>query len=108
MRRIILLALTCGLVPLEGCLSARRDERVAAQQQIEAQRRLEARIEALVVETARLRAALDTVSAQNDSLLKSTARLEADVREREEQMRAIRLELQRLKEIDLKPRPRPN
>jgi hypothetical protein len=35
---------------------------------------------------------------------KNTTRLESDLREREDQLRALRLELQRLKEIDLKPR----
>lgn len=67
-------------------------------------RELEARIAALTAQQVRLRAELDSVQAQSDAVKRSTARLDADVRDREEQLRALRLELRQLKEIDLKPR----
>jgi uncharacterized small protein (DUF1192 family) len=67
-------------------------------------RELEARIAELTTQHARLRAELDSTQAQSDASKKSAARLEADVRDRDEQLRALRLELKQLKEIDLKPR----
>jgi len=85
---------------LSGCARGHVDP------QFSPEPRLEATIEALGAELEALRAARDSVGAQNDSLRVSASRLEADLRDREEQMRALRLELQRLKEIDLKPRPR--
>ena len=88
---------TSALV-LAGCATGRHEAHLAEQ------RRLEASVTALGSEMARLRAELDSLLAQNDSLRRGTSRLEADVLERDEQIRAIRLELQRLKEIDLKPR----
>ena len=89
--------ITSALV-LTGCATGRHDPHLAEQ------RRLETSVASLGAETARLRAELDSLVAQNDSLRRGTSRLEADVLERDEQIRAIRLELQRLKEIDLKPR----
>lgn len=68
------------------------------------QRELEARIDVVTAETRVLRAQLDSVSLQGEQMRKTTVRLETDLREREEQVRALRIELQRLKEIDLKPR----
>ena len=76
-----------------------RDE-AASQQQA-----LEARIGQLTASTQRLRAALDSANALADSTRRSTAKLDADLRERDDQLRALRLELQQLKAIDLKPRP---
>jgi hypothetical protein len=68
------------------------------------QRELEARIDVATAETRVLREKLDSASQQGDQMRRNTSRLETDLREREEQLRALRLELQRLKEIDLKPR----
>lgn len=68
------------------------------------QRELEARIDVATAETRVLREKLDSASQQGEQMRRSTARLESDLRERDEQLRALRLELQRLKEIDLKPR----
>ncbi|MEX2153115.1 MAG: hypothetical protein WD825_07230 [Gemmatimonadaceae bacterium] len=85
---------------LTGCARARIDP------QFSPEPRLEATIQALGAKLEALRVARDSVGAQNDSLRVSASLLEADLRDREEQMRALRLELQRLKEIDLKPRPR--
>jgi len=68
-------------------------------------RELEARIAELTAQQVRLRAGLDSAQTQTDAARRSTARLEADVRERDEQLRTLRLELKQLKEIDLKPRP---
>jgi hypothetical protein len=67
-------------------------------------RELEARVAELTAQQVRLRAELDSAQGLSDASKKSTARLEADVRERDEQLRALRLELKQLKEIDLKPR----
>lgn len=68
------------------------------------ERELETRIATLTGETRELRARIDSATAQGDSLRAAVSRLEADRREKEEQIKALRLELQRLKEIDLKPR----
>jgi predicted RNase H-like nuclease (RuvC/YqgF family) len=67
-------------------------------------RELEARIADLTAQQVRLRAELDSAQSQSDASKRSAARLEADVRDRDEQLRALRLELKQLKEIDLKPR----
>lgn len=68
-------------------------------------RELEARIVELTGQQVRLRAQLDSSQTQGDAMRRSTARLEVDVRERDEQLLALRLELRRLKAIDLKPLP---
>jgi hypothetical protein len=68
------------------------------------ERELEARIATLTRETRELRARIDSATAQGDSLRTSVSRLEAERRDKDEQIKALRLELQRLKEIDLKPR----
>jgi len=66
---------------------------------------LAAEIEALTADTRLLRARLDSVSMQSDQIRRNSTRLEAELRDRDEQLRTLRRELQRLKEIDLKPRP---
>ena len=66
---------------------------------------LEGRIADLTRQTQELRARADSSGAQSDSLRSVVAKLETERREREEQLRALRLELQQLKEIDLKSRP---
>lgn len=68
------------------------------------QRELEARIDVATADARVLREKLDSASSQGDQMRKNSTRLESDLREREDQLRALRLELQRLKEIDLKPR----
>ncbi len=68
-------------------------------------RELESKIAARTAEVQQLRAILDSTTARADLLRRNTARLESDLRDHDEQLRALRLELQRLKEIDLKPRP---
>ena len=81
-----------------ACATTRTDPHVAERQ------RLEASVSALGKQISNLQRELDSLVAQNDSLRRSASRLETDLAEREEQIRALRLELQRLKEIDLKPR----
>jgi hypothetical protein len=81
------------------------DEAVNARSGVARVRELEARIAELTAQQGRLRAQLDSAQAQSEASKRSAARLEADVRERDEQLRALRLELKQLKEIDLKPRP---
>ena len=80
------------------------DEVLRARSSVSRLRELEARIADLTAQQARLRAGLDSAQAQGDASRRSAARLEADARERDEQLRALRLELKQLKEIDLKPR----
>ncbi|MGH7680080.1 MAG: hypothetical protein ACRENU_16545 [Gemmatimonadaceae bacterium] len=98
--RFGLWALGSGLWVVAGvaCTTGRHDVHLVEQ------RRLEESVSTLTAAMSRLRAELDSLMAQNDSLRRSATRLEADVAEREEQMRAIRLELQRLKEIDFRAR----
>lgn len=69
------------------------------------QRALEERVAQLTNDARRLRTSLDSVTAKSDSLQRNASKMEADLRDREEQLRALRLELARLKEIDLNPRP---
>ncbi len=69
------------------------------------QRAIEARVAELTADARRLRAALDSAQAQNDLLRRNSAKLESDLRDRDDQLRALRLELRQLKDIDLKPRP---
>jgi chromosome segregation ATPase len=80
------------------------DEVVRARSADARVRELEARIAELTAQQGRLRAQLDSAQAQSDASRRSAARLESDARDRDEQLRALRLELKQLKEIDLKPR----
>ena len=80
------------------------DEVLRARSSASRLRELEARIAELTAQQARLRAALDSAQAQTEASRRSAARLEAEGRDRDEQLRALRLELRQLKEIDLKPR----
>src|SRR5205085_6407877 len=89
---------TARLLLIEDVARARRD----AEQRATG---LEERIAQLGREVSDLKAWLDALSPQTDSLRNVIARLETERREREEQIRALRSELNRLKEIDLKPRP---
>jgi hypothetical protein len=66
---------------------------------------LDDRITQLANETRRLRVSLDSAVARNDTLQRSVSRMETDLRDREDQLRALRVELARLKQIDLNPRP---
>jgi len=78
-----------------------RTRRVAAARE----RDLEDRIAKLERETQTLRVRIDSSAAQSDSLRGVIARVETLRKDRETELAALRLELQRLKEIDLKPRP---
>lgn len=68
-------------------------------------RALDDRIAQLTNEMRRLRGSLDSTIARNDSLQRNVTRMDADLRDREEQLRTLRVELARLKQIDLNPRP---
>lgn len=70
------------------------------------QRELALQIETLTNETRQLRARLDSLIGQTDLLRRSAAKTESELHDREEQIRALRNELQRLKDIDLKRPPR--
>jgi chromosome segregation ATPase len=95
--------LTAVSVAVAACRSARPDTRVPAQPQVDAAA-LETRMAAMTARMDTLRLQLEALQIQNDSLRRSANRMESEIRERDEQIRAIRLELQRLKEIDLKPK----
>ena len=86
------------LALIEGVLHE-RDSLSAARETLDQQ------VVALTNDTQRLRALLDSVTARGDSLQRHVARLETDLHDREDQLRALRLELARLKQIDLNPRP---
>jgi hypothetical protein len=77
-----------------------------AQRVCRSQPRTSKRGSALVENTGPARA-VDSMVVQNDSVRAVITRLESDRRDRDEQLRVLRLELQRLKEIDLKPRRPP-
>ena len=84
------------------------DETLQTHREAEArEHELSVRIAQLELETRGLRARADSMAVQGDSLRAVIGRLEAERRDREDQLRALRLELQQLKEIDLKPRRRP-
>jgi hypothetical protein len=68
-------------------------------------RALDDRITQLTNEMRRLRGSLDSANARNDTLQRTVTRMEMDLRDRDEQLRALRVELARLKQIDLNPRP---
>jgi Trp operon repressor len=70
-----------------------------------AERDLEARISTLTRESQALKTRADSSVAASDSLRGVITRMDAERREREAQLQVLRRELQRLKEIDLKPRP---
>lgn len=72
---------------------------------VKKQHELEGRIAELTRQTQELRARADSALSQSDSLRGVVAKLETERKDREEQLRALRLELQQLKEIDLKSRP---
>jgi hypothetical protein len=86
------------LALLQALLRA-HDDAIAQQQA------LETRIAQLTANTQRLRMALDSAATLADSTHRVSAKLEADLRERDDELRALRLELRQLKAIDLKPRP---
>jgi hypothetical protein len=86
------------LALLDEIARARRDA-------ADRERELTVRIDALTAETVQLHARLDSLGAQSDQLRRNASRTEAELHDREEQLRTLRRELQRLKEIDLKPRP---
>ena len=96
---VLLLTLCALILVLNGCATSRLDRHIVAQQ------RLETAIDTLAAEARQLRAVRDSLSIENDSLRQNAVRLQADILEREDQIRVLRLELERLKEIDLK-RPR--
>lgn len=67
------------------------------------ERVLTAKIAGLTADVQRLHASLDSASGQTDASRRIAARLESDLRDRDDQLKALRLELQQLKAIDLKP-----
>jgi outer membrane murein-binding lipoprotein Lpp len=79
-----------------GCAPTRIDRRAAERQRLEST-------------AAALSATLDSLRLAYDALRLDAARLQFEVLDRDEEIRALRLELERLKAIDLKPkRPAPH
>lgn len=68
------------------------------------EKELEKQIASLTRETRDLRVRLDSALVAGDSVRATIKRIEDERRDRDEQIKALRLELQRLKEIDLRPR----
>jgi hypothetical protein len=98
MRRVILLAAAAALAL--GCARAQLETGLTAEP------RLEATIDGLGDALMRHGLTIDSLELHTDSLRVEVQRLETALRAREDTIRALRLELQRLKEIDLKPRSR--
>ena len=86
------------LALLDEVVHARRDAELR-------EHALTLQIDSLTTDARLLRTRLDSAGAQGDQMRRTTSRLEAELRDREDQLRLLRRELQRLKEIDLKPRP---
>ena len=102
--RVLAFVVAVGVVT--AC-SRKPDPVIPAQPQVDA-KALEIRLAAMTARMDTLVAHLEELQARNDSLRRSSTRMESEIRDRDEQIKAIRLELQRLKEIDLKPRPKPD
>jgi len=86
------------LALVEEVLHTQQDASVHAQE-------LQDRIAQLERDVRGLRAHLDSLTATSDSLRNVISRAEVERRDRESQLNALRLELQRLKDIDLKRPP---
>lgn len=69
------------------------------------ERDLESRIATLTGQMQRSRVGRDSAAARSDTLQRALDRVNADLRDRDEQIKALKLELQRLKAIDLKRPP---
>ena len=95
MKRLTVLSIAGAAMVLAGCAGTTRPS-AAGRPEVAS---------ALIIE--RLSQRLDSLTLQVDSLRSSAARLQDTLRDRDEQLRITRLELQRLKEIDLKPIRRP-
>ena len=81
------------------------DSVLQARASVGREQELETQITTLTAQMQRLRAARDSMAVKGDTLQRAVAALTADLRERDDQLRALRLELARLKAIDLKRRP---
>jgi hypothetical protein len=81
------------------------DSIIDTRQRVVRERQLEAQIATLTAQVQRLRAARDSAVTKSDTLQRAVDRISADLRERDDRIRALRLELDRLKAIDLKRRP---
>jgi two-component sensor histidine kinase len=92
-RRPLSAAAVALLLAITACATTRVPQHVAERDQ-------------MVRDIAALRARLDSARVDNDSLRLQAARLQFDLSDRDAELRALRLELERLKAIDLKPRPR--
>lgn len=86
------------LALVDEVLNTRRDDSTHAQELTDRIAQLERQIHGL-------QAHIDSITATSDSLKNVISRAETERRDRESQLNALRLELQRLKEIDLKRPP---
>jgi hypothetical protein len=104
-RRLRVLGLAGLAVLLSGCLGA------AARRDALAQRELVTTLmrerDSILTRTLAIEQRISELTATTDSLRRNGLRLEEVLRERDEQLRAARLELQRLKEIDLRSSRKP-
>jgi hypothetical protein len=101
-------AIAAALLVASGCAGRAAEPGVAPSAAIAAQlRHRDSVVLELTALVESLRIRLDTVTSRSDSLRESTLELREAIRVRDEQLRAARLELQRLKEIDLKAPRKP-
>jgi hypothetical protein len=96
MRSVWLLCVAAAL-SLTGCIGTTRGHGVLAQPEPLA---LARERDSLWIRTLAL-------AAESDALRANTTRLEVELQARDEQLRAVRFELQRLKEIDLRSQRKP-
>ena len=104
-RRITCLCLVGSTLPLSGCLGGAARREALSQREIAAtavQERDSLAMRALAIERR-----IAELVAMTDSLRRNAVLLEAGLRDRDDQLRAAREELQKLKEIDLKGRRKP-
>lgn len=98
MRRLAAVGLRLAAIALASTIGACAGARVDPQ--FSAEPRLEATIESLGEDVARLRLERDSLASTTDSLAANADSLRAEIAR-------LRLELQRIKEIDLKRKTRP-
>ena len=105
--RLSIAVVAAGVI-VSGCAGRPASPRMAPSEAATAQVRERDSVIAELTETiAALRVRLDSLTRRSDSLRMSTLELREAIRVRDEQLGAARLELQRLKEIDLKAPRKP-
>lgn len=105
MKPLAALSLAGAVMALSGCFGAAARRDAVAQREIVSA--LIRERDSVATRTLAIEQRICELTAVSDSLRRNSASLEGALRERDEQLRAARLELQRLKEIDLKSARKP-